>query len=189
MYLPTYKNSHMIHTRDMHTHAGAHTHTHTIVLFESSPASWLPQRKLPMIDRLLWVLWKPEMGKKKYWSSNSNGWHEWLLLGVLCRFVYMVRATALFTVPSKPRVHVCARVHVCVCAVAVKRLFAILPVCSCNIVGYVLLYLTSVCENLPAAICYLLSMQRGGQRHLFFILHSKHFVCIFPVCDQTSVTS
>lgn len=51
-------------TSTLSAHDSHHTDRHTFLL-DNDPASWLPLRKLPMIDRLLLAPWKLEMREEK----------------------------------------------------------------------------------------------------------------------------
>lgn len=78
---------------------------------------------------------------------------------------------------------------VCQC-VAVECLLAVFPVCSCNSVSYIPLYLVAVYAQIywePSVICYLCKYTRPAAP--LFVLHSKPFVCVLPVSNQTSATA
>ena len=120
------------------------------------------------------------------WTSNRNGRHERVLAVVRSATVYTVRDMS-----GSRRVLVCVCMCVSVCEhVAVKCLFVMLPVCSCNSVSCILLYLVAVYVKIyeqPSVICYLCKEEASST--FSPVLHSKHFVCIQPVGDRTGVTS
>lgn len=87
----------------------------------------------------------------------------------------MVWSATVYTVGdsvlSEPGVpNVCVRLCVSLCVsasehVAVKCLFAMLPVCSCNSVSCILLYLVAVYVKIyeqPSVICYLCKEEAGS---------------------------
>lgn len=93
----------------------------------------------------------------------------------LCGAVFMVRALFKASKAWSPCVYVCQSMYS-----STDMFICNPPVCSCNNIGYIPLYLVAVCEDLLAAICHLLSMQNHGQQQLLpfaFKVLCLHFSC------------
>lgn len=141
----------------MHTHVNTYTHSEVV------QGSYFPLRKLCLIDRLLWEPWKPE---RENWTHYRNGWHEWLLVWVLCRSVYTVK-TLHFSVCFQSRGFPLFA-HVCMCVSVFWVHSCEMFICSTPhlFLLYPTVFSGRLCENLLVAICHLLSMQIEGEQHL-----------------------